>query len=77
MCGTNVEAAGRPAWILFAKNRFDLVQTHEIEQKNIEKADVQFQVVGWFGPKWVAARLPTNADVLNDLIIGSIAGGAG
>lgn len=74
--GMSVVAAGRPVWIVFAKDRFDLVQAHEIEQQNIEKADAQFQTVSWFGPRWAAARLPANTDELNDLIFESVAGGA-
>jgi hypothetical protein len=74
--GMSVVAAGRPVWIVFSKDRFDLVQAYEIEQKNIEQAEAQFQQPGWFGPKWIAARLPTDTDELNDLMFESVAGGA-
>lgn len=74
--GMSVVAAGRPVWIVFSKDRFDLVQAYEVEQKNIGQAETQFQKAGWFGPKWVAARLPRDINELNDLIFESVAGGA-
>lgn len=74
--GMSVMAAGRPVWIVFTKDRFDLVQAHEIEKNNIGAADKKFQQESWFGPQWAAARLPQNPEQRNNLIFEPMAGAA-
>jgi hypothetical protein len=74
--GMGVIASGRPVWIVFAKDRFDVVRVHEIEQKHIDAAEEQFKHASWFGPQWIAARLPQDQRQLNDLVFESVAGGA-
>ncbi|MCS4533189.1 TfpX/TfpZ family type IV pilin accessory protein [Neisseria montereyensis] len=46
-------AEGRPAWIVFNKDRFELIRINEIDNRNIDKALPEYQTAPWSGPKWV------------------------
>lgn len=58
---------GRPVWLVFSTDRFDLVQSYELDNPYREKANAQFQGKNWFGPKWVAARAPEGIEEQNTL----------
>lgn len=73
--GASVVASGRPVWIVFSGDRFDLVQAYQIDDSSIEKAGIEYQKLSWKGPRWVAARLPTNVDERNNLTFESVFGG--
>lgn len=55
-------AEGRPAWLVFSADRFDLVQAYEIDQRKIAQADDSYRSAPWFGPRWVSAKRPESAD---------------
>lgn len=60
--GMWVVAEGRPAWLVFSADRFDLVQAYQIDQRKQEEAKPEYRSVSWFGPQWVSARAPLSAD---------------
>lgn len=66
---------GRPVWLVFSTDRFDLVQSYELDNPYREQADAQFSQRNWFGPKWVAARLPTDVEQLNTLTFEALMAG--
>ena len=66
----------RPVYIVFAVDRFELVQANEITKKNLNAAsEKKFRSMPLFSPKWVGAILPTDKKEKEDLLFGSIDAG--
>lgn len=75
--GMNAIFSGRPAYLVFSIDRFDLVQAQEIDRKSLEKAEAAGQPgMPWWGPRTVASRKPSNYSEQQDLLFSSISGGA-
>ena len=53
-------AQGRPAWLVFNVDRFELVRENEIIDLHIGDADPQFQHASWFGPRYVSITQSSN-----------------
>jgi hypothetical protein len=73
--GLHTVAEGRPAWIAFAVDRFDLVRVNEIDRRGLERAEARYRGTPWFGPGWVAAIPPADADERGDLVFDALATG--
>lgn len=69
-------AVARPAWIVFNVDRFDLAQAHELDGRYLSSTKEEFRAPPWSGPRWVAARNPTDLQKRNELIVESAAGGS-
>lgn len=67
-------AEGRPAWLVFGGDRFELVRIPEIDQRNIG-THYLYSTPAWTGPQWVGAANPTDLNVRNDIIFESVRGG--
>ena len=48
---------GRPAWLVFHADRFELVRKNDLILENIQQAQPQFQQVSWTGPQFAAVKL--------------------
>ncbi|BBL21872.1 hypothetical protein F939_00872 [Acinetobacter radioresistens DSM 6976 = NBRC 102413 = CIP 103788] len=48
---------GRPAWLVFHADRFELVRKNDIIFENIDQAQSQFQQASWTGPQFAAVKL--------------------
>lgn len=57
---------GRPAWIVFNVDRFELVRKNEIVDQNINQAKPQFQQPSWLKPQFVATQFAKNTQQRND-----------
>lgn len=68
-------AQARPAWMVFNKDRFDLVQSLEIDPHYARKAPSEFQHASWTGPRWSAAAAPQDDEKSQDLMFESLQGG--
>lgn len=68
-------AEGRPAWLVFAADRFDLVRVLDIDERKLDQAEAHYRQPSLLGPQWVAAVNPTDADEKNDLIMESVFAG--
>ena len=68
-------AEGRPAWLVFNVDRFDVVQVVDIDQRHLEQASSEYQVPSWFGPAWVGADRAASGEHRNDIILESVFGG--
>jgi hypothetical protein len=66
---------GRPVWIVFNIDRFDLVQAYELDNPYREQAQEHYQKLGWTGPQWVAARVPEEKSVRDELLFESLFAG--
>lgn len=55
-------AEGRPAWLVFSADRFDLVRVNEIDDRRLDSAPLQYRTPPWSGPRWIAAHAPDDSD---------------
>lgn len=55
-------AEGRPAWLVFNADRFDLVQAYQVDSRKLDQARPEYRSSSWFGPRWVAAHRPDDAE---------------
>ncbi|MDF3013192.1 MAG: type pilin accessory protein [Cellvibrio sp.] len=74
--GMHTMAAGRPAWLVFNTDRFDLVQMYQIDTSNLENAASKYQMPGWWGPKWVSTKLPDDKKEREKIKMEALFGGS-
>lgn len=68
-------AEGRPAWVVFNVDRFDLVQVVDIDTRKLGEAPVEYRQPPWLGPRWVAALRPADAEESNELTLEALFSG--
>lgn len=73
--GVWVVAEGRPAWLVFNIDRFDVVQVVDIDQRHIALAAAEYQVPPWSGPDWVGADRTASGELSSDIIFEAAFGG--
>ena len=56
---------GRPAWLVYYADRFELVRKNEIIQDNITKALPQYQQSSWFKPQYVTVEFSKDVNQHN------------
>lgn len=62
-CGTWVLFESRPVYVVFVKDRFELVRANEIPPEEAAKAKSgPYGDLPWTGPRTVAARMPKDPD---------------
>lgn len=67
----------RPAYIVFAVDRFELVYTNELVYEGSQQTTRNtYKKVSFWGPTWVAANLPEDLKQRNELLYSSLNGGA-
>lgn len=70
--GTHIVYEARPVWIVFLKDRFDLVRANQIQEH--EHAKAQFRELSLSGPKLAGARIPKDPDDQFRTMISALAG---
>ncbi|HEN9521963.1 TPA: type IV pilin accessory protein [Acinetobacter baumannii] len=55
-------AQGRPAWLVYNVDRFELVRNNEITDTNLQIIQPQFQDPSWFKPRFAAVKEPKNTE---------------
>ncbi|HUQ29816.1 MAG TPA: TfpX/TfpZ family type IV pilin accessory protein [Usitatibacter sp.] len=74
-CGVYVLFESRPVYIVFVKDRFELVRANQFPAGELEKsAPKGYDGLSWSGPKIVAARMPDNVKEQLDIMMSGIAG---
>lgn len=68
-------AEGRPAWLVFNVDRFDVVQVVDIDQRHLDLAVPEYRTPSWFGPRWVGADRSASAEQNSSILFESIFGG--
>lgn len=68
-------AEGRPVWLAYNIDRFELVRKNEIIEKNIAQALPQYQQVSWLKPQFVATEFSQDAKQRNDDMFAEVLGG--
>ncbi|WP_336956233.1 TfpX/TfpZ family type IV pilin accessory protein [Acinetobacter johnsonii] len=66
---------GRPVWVAYNVDRFELVRKNEIIDDHIDKALPQYQQISWFKPQYVAVEFAKGANVRNDDLFAEALGG--
>lgn len=67
---------GRPAWIAYNVDRFDLVKNNEIDNRKLTEALPTYQKVSQSGARYVAAVIPTdNSEIRNEILFDEIGSG--
>lgn len=66
---------GRPAWLVYNVDRFELVRKNEIVDQNINQTNTQFQQPSWLKPQFVATEFSKNTQQRNDDIFAEVLGG--
>jgi hypothetical protein len=65
-------AEGRPAWLVFNVDRFDVVQAVDIDGRKLEEARADFKTPALFGPRWVGAMRPQDSSQRETIMFESI-----
>lgn len=68
-------AQGRPTWIVYSVNRFELVRNNEIYTKNIQQAQRKYQQVSWLKPNFVAIEFAKDSKRRSQDMFDEILGG--
>lgn len=66
---------GRPAWIVYNVDRFELVRNNEIILDQSKNAKEQYQSSSWLQPKFVAVQLSQDIKQRNDDMFNEVFGG--
>lgn len=66
---------GRPTWLAYNVDRFELVRKNEIIQDNIAKAFPQYQQPSWLKPQYVAVEFSKNTEQRNNDMFAEVLGG--
>ncbi|MDN8267479.1 TfpX/TfpZ family type IV pilin accessory protein [Acinetobacter baumannii] len=66
---------GRPAWLVYNADRFELVRKNEIIDTNIQKAQAQFRTPSWFNPKFAAVEIAKNNEERSKNMFEELLGG--
>ena len=57
---------GRPVWLAYNVDRFELVRKNEIIIDHTDKAPLQFRDAPWFKPQWVGVEFAKNIEIRSD-----------
>lgn len=68
-------AEGRPVWLVFNADRFDLVRANEVDVRKLDEARPEYRSAPWLGPKWVAAKRPVDAEARNAILFEALLAG--
>ena len=66
---------GRPVWVAYNVDSFELVRKNEVITDHIEQALPQFQDTPWFKPQYVAVKFATDVNQRNDDMFSEVFGG--
>lgn len=77
--GINTVFVGRPAFIVFNQDRFDITRLIEIDAASEQKAELagnQSAITSWFRPRWVGAVAPSDSKRAEEIMFSALDGGA-
>lgn len=66
---------GRPAWLVFHADRFELVRKNDLILENIGQAQPQFQQISWTDPQFAAVKLAVSPQQRNDEMFAEVFSG--
>ena len=64
---------GRPAWIVYNVDRFDLVRNNEIDNRKLAEAPLTYRKVSSSGVRYIAAMIPKgNSEISNQILFDEV-----
>lgn len=66
---------GRPIWVVFNVDRFELVRKNDIILEKIDQAQSQFQHIPWLKPQYAATEFAKNIEQRNDEMFAEVFSG--
>lgn len=74
--GLHTVFSARPAYVVFAADRFDVVYANDLTDDKLAKVvDLRFKSLPVRGPEVIAAKRPESAQERNDILFSALAGG--
>lgn len=70
--GVWILAEGRPVWVVFSVNQFELVQSYQVDQRRIADTKAEYRSQSWLGPQWVAAQRASSAEDRKTILMESL-----
>jgi len=74
--GLWVVAEGRPVWIVYNVDRFDVITALDIEPRKLDEAPIQYRNASWSGPRWVGAVRPDDPEQRQNILFEAALGGS-
>ncbi|MCH7314054.1 TfpX/TfpZ family type IV pilin accessory protein [Acinetobacter sp. ANC 3882] len=68
-------AQGRPAWLAYNVDRFELVRNNEILRELIAQASPQYQQPSWLKPQFVGVEFAKDKNIRGDEMFAEVLGG--
>lgn len=68
-------AQGRPVWLVYNIDRFELVRNNEIIDTNTQKVQAQFMRPSWLNPKFAAVQIAKNNEERSKNMFEELLGG--
>ena len=72
--GTSVMFHGRPVFVVFIKNSFDMVLANQLSDVDIRKAKPSYRSLPLTGPVYVYSELPGNIKERNEVVLAAFSG---
>lgn len=72
--GTNVMFHGRPVFVVFVKDSFDMVLANQLSDEDIVKAKPEYRSLPVAGPVYVYSRLPDDLQQRNEVVWSAFSG---
>lgn len=69
-------AQGRPAWIVYNIDRFDVVTVVDIDPRQLHETKPHYRNAPWTGHRWVGATRPDDIEQRNDILFEAALGGS-
>jgi len=68
-------AQGRPAWLAYNVDRFELVRNNEILTEKVAQASPQYQQPSWVKPQFVGVELAKDKNIRSEDMLAEVLGG--
>lgn len=73
--GLHAVAEGRPAWLVFSADRFDLVRVLDLDERYADSVSPEYRSPPWTGPRWVAAIPPQDEETRSTITLEAVFAG--
>lgn len=64
----------RPVYLVFVKDRVEVVSSVELAEKDLMEADETYQSLSWVGPRFICTESPTDPVERSNLLMSALAG---
>lgn len=72
--GMHSVAISRPVFLVFVKDRIEVVSATELGKEDLNLAPEKFRTLPWFGPRQICVESPTDPQEKSDLLMSALKG---